>query len=73
MLEETTANAAIAQLLTEGRSVTGPDRVVEGVGPSPDFVVDGTLVTLEVKRFINVQAAEAEAGSPQRPRGSTRL
>jgi hypothetical protein len=64
MLEETTAHAVIAQLLTEGRSVTSLHRVPEGLGPSPDFLVtiDGTLVALEVKRFIEERAAKAEAG-----------
>jgi hypothetical protein len=64
MLEETTAHAVIAQLLTEGLSVTNLRRVPEGVSASPDFLVtvDGTFVALEVKRFINERAAKAEAG-----------
>jgi hypothetical protein len=64
MLEETTAHAVIAHLLAEGRSVTNLQRVREGRGPSPDFLVtiDGAPVALEVKRYIDQQAAKAEFG-----------
>ena len=64
MLEETRARAVSAQLRAEGRSVTSFGRVPQGRGPSPDFLVtiDGALVALEVKRFIDERAAKAEAG-----------
>jgi hypothetical protein len=64
MVEETTAHAVLALLLVEGHGVSDLDRVTEGRGRSPDYLVtiDGERMALEVVRLVDERAAKADAG-----------
>lgn len=61
--EKMVASALIAQLLAEGRAVQDRKRPSTSGGRSPDFVValDGSVVALEVVRFLDPEAAKAWA------------
>ena len=63
--EQMTAQAVIAQLLSEGRRVGSLRRPALGPNPSPDFLIelDGETVAIEVTWFLHppdVQKAAAQ-------------
>jgi hypothetical protein len=60
-LEDMTARAVVAHLMSEGRTVTTYARPTIGPARSPDFLVimDQETVAIEVVRFIDQQLAKA--------------
>jgi hypothetical protein len=60
-LEDMTARAVVAHLMSEGRTVTTYGRPPTGAARSPDFLVtmDQETVAIEVVRFIDEQLAKA--------------
>ena len=62
-IEDMTARAVVAHLMSEGRTVSSFSRPSTGPARSPDFVatVDHDTVAIEVVRFIDPQIAKAVA------------